>query len=159
MEPHATPSDRRPCPHCTSAEVIKHGHKAGHQRFRCRSCGKTFTSTYGTPLYRLHTPAAEVALALLIVMRRGSLSAAEEITGHKYETIGTWLRRASTHAEAITQALVHELGLSVVEVDAFWSFVKKSNERLQKQTPRRTGWAKMQEKAGAKEPRVRAGAA
>ena len=28
--------------------------------------------------------------------------AAEEITGHKYETIGEWLRRASEHAEALT---------------------------------------------------------
>ena len=35
-------------------------------------------------------------------MRRGSLNAAEEITGHKYETLGDWLRRAAAHAEAIT---------------------------------------------------------
>jgi hypothetical protein len=28
-------------------------------------------------------------------MRRGSLRAAEEITGHKYETIGRWLRLAA----------------------------------------------------------------
>ena len=46
-------------------------------------------------MYRLHTSAAEVAQALLGVMRRGSLRAAEEITGHTYETIGAWLRRAS----------------------------------------------------------------
>ncbi len=160
MDPHAPTSDRRPCPYCESREVIKHGHKAGHQRFRCRRCGKTFTSTYGTPLYRLHTPAAEIALALLLVMRRGSLSAAEEITGHKYETVGRWLRLAGTHAEAITQALVHELDLGVVEVDAFWSFVKKSTERLQPQTPRRRGWAKMQEKERLKaHSRGRAGVA
>jgi len=31
-----------------------------------------------------------MARALLIVMRQGSLSAAEEITGHKYEIIGRW---------------------------------------------------------------------
>jgi transposase-like protein len=126
MNTQSVPSEHRPCPHCTSVEVLKHGHKAGHQRFRCRSCGKTFTSTYGTALYGLHTPAAEIARALLIVMRRGSLSAAEEITGHKYETIGRWLRLAAAQAEAITEALVQELELSVVEVDAFWSFVKKS---------------------------------
>ncbi len=46
-------------------------------------------------MYRLHTPVAEVAQALLIVMRWGSLRAAEEIAGHKDETIGEWLRRAS----------------------------------------------------------------
>jgi hypothetical protein len=91
-------------------------------------------------MYRLHTPPAEVARALLIVMRRGSLSAAEEITGHTYETIGRWLRRAAEHAQALTQALVQELQLSQVEVDAFWSFVKKSARTLEEGRARRAGW-------------------
>ena len=39
-------------------------------------------------MYRLKTPIAEVAQALLVVVRRSSLLAAEEVTGHKYETIG-----------------------------------------------------------------------
>src|SRR5450759_2771111 len=82
-------------------------------------------ATEGTPMYRLHTPVAEVAHALLIVMRRGSLRAAEEITGHKYETIGQWLRRASEHAEALTAILTQDLQLSLVEIDEFWSFVRK----------------------------------
>lgn len=58
-------------------------------------------------------------------MRRGSLRAAEEITGHKYETIGRWLRLATEHAEALTEVLVHDLELSTVEVDEFWSFVRR----------------------------------
>jgi hypothetical protein len=73
---------------------------------------------------RLKTPAAEVAGALLVVLRRGSLRAAEEITGHKYETISRWLRRAAAHADSLTEALVHDLHLSEVEVDEFWSFVR-----------------------------------
>ncbi len=92
-------------------------------------------------MYRLRVPPAEVARALLIVMRRGSLSAAEEITGHKYETIGRWLRAAARQAEAITAALVHELHLDEVEVDAFWSFVKKSIQQMEMGTTRRRGWA------------------
>ncbi len=83
-------------------------------------------------MYRLHTPAAEVAQALLVVMRRGSLRAAEEITGHKYETIGEWLRRASEHAETLTTILTQDLHLSTVEIDEFWSFVRK------KEYPRRS---------------------
>jgi hypothetical protein len=39
----------------------------------------------------LHPP-TEVARTLLVVMRRGSLSAAENIIAHKHETIGRWLR-------------------------------------------------------------------
>lgn len=92
-------------------------------------------------MYRLHTPAAEVARSLLVVMRRGSLSAAEEITGHKYETLGRWLCAAAEHAEAITEVLAKELGLTAVEIDAFWSFVQRSIERLEARTPRKVGWA------------------
>jgi hypothetical protein len=92
-------------------------------------------------MYRLQASPEEVARTLLIVMRRGSLSAAEEITGHKYETIGRWLRLAAEHAQALTQALVHDLHLSQVEVDAFWSFVKKSARTLEGGRARRAGWA------------------
>ncbi len=81
--------------------------------------------TQGTPLYRLRTPVAEIAQALLLVMRRSSLRAAEEVTGHKYETIGHWLHLAAQHAEALTEVLVHDLHLSTVEIDEFWSFVRR----------------------------------
>lgn len=133
--------DNPPCPICGGTHVTKHGHTpAGQQRWLCQDGDHTFGPTVGTPLYRLHTSAAEVARSLLVVMRRGSLSAAEELTGHKYETLGRWLRAAAAHAEALTAALVHDLHLSAVEVDAFWSFVQRSSALLQQQTPRRPGW-------------------
>ncbi len=81
-------------------------------------------------MYGLKTPAAEVAQALLIVMRRGSLRGAEEITGHKYETISVWLKRAASHAEALTGVLANDLHLSQVEIDEFWSFVQKKRHSL-----------------------------
>ena len=133
--------DNPPCPRCGAASVVKDGHtRSGQQRWQCHGCDQTFGPTLGTPLYRLHTPAAEVARSLLVVMRRGSLSAAEEITGHKYETLGRWLRAAAAHADALTAALVHDLHLTAVEVDAFWSFVKRSVTLLERQPPRRPGW-------------------
>jgi len=81
-------------------------------------------------MYGLKTPAAEVAQALLVVMRRSSLRAAEEITGHKYETISVWLKRAATHAAALTQVLASDLHLNQVEIDEFWSFVQKKRAQL-----------------------------
>ena len=112
-----------PCAHCGHAATVRKGHTRGQQRWRCAGCGRSFGPTTGTAMYRLQTPVAEVARALLVVLRRGSLRAAEEITGHKYETISRWLRQAAAHAEALTEALVHDLHLTEVEVDEFWSFV------------------------------------
>lgn len=130
-----------PNPACTKSHVIRNGSSGGRKRYECRGCGRFFGETAGTPMYRLHTPAAEVARALLVVMRRGSLRAAEEITGHKYETIGMWLRRASEHAEALSEIFTQDLHLSTVEIDEFWSFVRKKTESLVKPTLANAGAA------------------
>jgi transposase-like protein len=120
----------RPCPPCPTPtcqqpHVVRNGTLSGHQRYQCLACGAWFGETQGTPLYRLRTPVDEIAQALLIVMRRGSLRTAEEVTGHKYETIGHWLQLAAQHAEALTAVLAHDLHLSTVEIDEFWSFVRR----------------------------------
>jgi transposase-like protein len=132
-----------PCPNeaCGSPRVVRNGSLEGRQRYRCRGCGLWFGETYGTPLYRLKTPPEEIARALLVVMRRGSLRAAEEVTGHKYETIGRWLRLAARHASAIEEALVRDLELSTVEIDEFWSFVKRRTSVASRLTRRMSGIA------------------
>jgi transposase-like protein len=139
----------KPCPHCGCTSVRKNGRNHGRQRWHCSDCGKTFGETYGTPLYGLHASAEEVARTLLVVMRRGSLSAAEEITGHKYETIGDWLRRSGDHAQVLTQSLVRDLEVEEVEVDAFWSFVGNATRALRTGQVRNTGWAKRLSEAPA----------
>ena len=120
-----TPCPPCPNPACQQPHVVRNGTLSGHQRYHGRGCGAWFGETQGTPLYRLRTPVSEIAHALLLVMRRGRLRAAEELTGHKYETSGHWLRLAAQHAEALTAVLVHDLHLSTVEIDEFWSFVRR----------------------------------
>lgn len=124
---NATNTKPPPCPtpDCAAPHVVRNGTLKGRQRYHCKGCGAWYGETHGTPMYRLRTPPEEVGRVLLVVMRRGSLRAAEEITGHKYETIGRWLRLAAEHAEALTEVLVHDLELSALEVDEFWSFVRR----------------------------------
>lgn len=135
-----------PCPNatCRASHVVGNGSHRGRQRYHCRACKTYFGETEGTPMYGLKTSAAEVAQALLIVMRRGSLRAAEEITGHKYETISGWLKRVASHASAITAVLATDLHLSQVEIDEFWSFVQKKREHLSSRTKENGGaaWSK-----------------
>src|SRR5712691_13279281 len=135
-----------PCPNpdCREPHVVRNGSHRGRPRYCCRTCQTYFGDTQGTPMYGLKTEASEVAQALLIVMRRGSLRAAEEITGHKYETISAWLKRTAAHAEAITQVLASDLHLSQVEIDEFWSFVQKKKGQLSSPTKENAGaaWCK-----------------
>jgi len=41
------------CAHCGDSAVVRHGHSAGHQRYLCKSCGRTFQALTGTPVLRL----------------------------------------------------------------------------------------------------------
>ena len=143
MPAHITAAPRRPCPNptCTAPHVVRNGTIKGRQRYHCRGCGAWFGETQGTPLYRLRTPPAEIARALLAVLRRGSLRAAEEQTGHKYETISHWLRLAAVHAEAVSAALARDLGLSTAEVDEFWSFVHSKSATSPRPTGQRSATA------------------
>jgi transposase-like protein len=126
-----------PCPRCGHTPTTRKGHTRGQQRWLCAGCQQSFGLTTATAGYRLKTPPAEVAHALLVVLRRGSLLAAEEVTGHKYETIARWLRQAAAHAEALTAALVHDLHLTEVEVDAVWSFVQHKGGQPKRPAPLR----------------------
>lgn len=129
------------CPHCGSLRVRRNGSSRGKQRWQCVDCKKTVGATFGTAMYGLHTSVEEVARTLLILMRRGSLRGAEEISGHKWETIREWLIRANRQADAITAALVRDLDLDEVEVDAFWSFVGNATQALQTGQVRHKTWA------------------
>jgi transposase-like protein len=42
------------CPHCKAERVSRHGRANGLQRYRCGTCGKTFSALTGTPLCGLH---------------------------------------------------------------------------------------------------------
>ena len=45
------------CPHCDSEAINKWGvTKQGIQRFRCKTCSKTFNALFSTPFYRMKKP-------------------------------------------------------------------------------------------------------
>jgi hypothetical protein len=107
-----TPCPACPNPDCQQPHVVRTGHMSGQHRSHCLGCGAWCGQTEGTPLDRLRTPPDELARALLLVRRRGSLRAAAAGTGHTDETIGPGRPRAARHAEALTPVLVHDWPLS-----------------------------------------------
>lgn len=128
------------CPRCSGRRCTRFGSSSGHRRWRCHECGRTWTETLGTPLFHLHTPLAEIVRSVLIVLRRGSLRAAEEQTGHDYETIAEWIRRLGKHAEAVSEVLVHDLALSEVEMRSTSSGPSSAGRGQRNQRGKRGLW-------------------
>ena len=143
MPVRPTAAPRLPCsnPAFPAPHMVRHGSIQGRRRYHCRGCVAWFGDTHGTPLYRLRTPPEEIARALLVALRRGSQRAAEEVTGHQYETISHRLQLVADHAAALTGVLVHDLHLSTVEIEECWSFVKGRRARSLRATRRSTATA------------------
>ncbi|WP_422133411.1 IS1595 family transposase [Endozoicomonas sp. ALD040] len=49
-------SEHPRCPHCESDQIKRWGSSDGKQRYRCKSCHKTFNALTATPLARLRHP-------------------------------------------------------------------------------------------------------
>jgi transposase-like protein len=138
-----------PCARCGAAETVSKGRENGRARWRCLACGRSFGQTLGTPLYRLKTDVSDVIRAIQVVLHRGSLRAAEEQTGHNYETIAAWIKRLGDHAEALTDLLARELHLSEVELDELWSFVGRKGGGDRRKNKAILASRKAQESGGA----------
>ena len=104
--------------------IIRFGKtKTGRQRYRCQTCGQTFTETRDTIFYRRRTPEEEILSALACIAEGNRMSSTARITGHKEETIGDWLRAAGQHAEEIEEVLLAEYQLTRAQIDGLWAYV------------------------------------
>ena len=110
--------------------VIKYGKtKAGRQRYKCKTCGGTFTETKGTIFYRRCTPEDEIIDTLALIAEGSRISSLVRAKGHKEDTIIDWIREAGQHAEAIEEVLLSEYQLTRGQIDGLWAYVGNKGEK------------------------------
>ena len=110
--------------------IIRFGKtKAGRQRYRCKTCGQTFTETKGTLFYRRRTPEEDILRALACIAEGNRMSSTARITEHKEDTISDWLREAGQHAEAMEEVLLAEYQLTRAQIDGLWTYVGNKGEK------------------------------
>lgn len=97
-------------------DIKIHSHK--DQRYRCTMCGKTFTTTKGTPFYRLHkdqTLLVIVATLLAHGCPRQAIVAAYDLDER---TVADWQNRAGRQCQAVQQQLVQNTVQNLDHVQA-----------------------------------------
>jgi transposase-like protein len=110
--------------------VVKYGQtEKSVQRYRCKTCKKTFTATKGTMFYRLRHSEEEVVECMAMVGDRNSLAAIHRIKGIKEETVTSWLEKAESQVKQIEEHFVVPHKLSRIQADALWSFVGHKGEK------------------------------
>jgi transposase-like protein len=110
--------------------VVKFGKsKAGRQRYKCKTCGSTFTETKGTIFYRRRVPAEEIIETLAFLAEGSRVSSLTRVKGYKEDTILDWLRDAAEHAAAIEEELMAKHQIERGQLDSLWAYVGHKGEK------------------------------
>lgn len=97
-------------------------HSQKEQRYRCKTCGKTFAATISTPFYRLKLAVDLITIVLILVTHGCPVQAIVAAFGVDERSVANWLRRAGQHAQHLHQHLVqqHQIDLQHVQADELW---------------------------------------
>ena len=134
--------DNKKCPDYGQTDkdsIISFGHSAnGVQRYRCKTCGVTFTDTKGTIFYGCHTPPKDILEALAMLAERMSqgipprpqiLAAVARVKGVKEDTVSSWLKKAANHVEKIEELLLGDYHVDTAQMDSLWTYVGNKGKK------------------------------
>jgi IS1 family transposase len=125
----------RPCPNrdCTlhgrlgQRNIVVHSFyrttQGRRRRYRCTRCGKTFSSTTGTPYYRLHKPRALFDEVARMSVEGVGKSAIARITRIAWNTAARWLALAAAFAHRFTDRMLRRVELCELQADEIRSFL------------------------------------
>jgi transposase-like protein len=112
------------------SNVVKCGKTdTGVQRYRCKTCRKSFTETKGTMFYRCRRSKEEIVDCMAMLGDRNSLAAIHRIKGIKEETVFRWMKKAESHIKQFEEYLVRNHKLSEAQLDALWTYVGHKGEK------------------------------
>jgi len=100
------------------------------QLLRCKVCGRTFSERRGTPLFNLKADEETFYRTIACLVEGNGIRATARIMGLDKDTVCRWLDRASQHVEAVSRYLMVNLHFEEVQLDEFWSFVRKKGRTL-----------------------------
>jgi transposase-like protein len=108
-------------------QIIASGCYGKHQTqlLKCKVCRRTFSARRGTPLFELKTDEKTFYDVIACLAEGNGIRATGRIKNIDKDTVASWLKKASQHVEAVSRYLMVNLHFEAVQLDEFWSFVKK----------------------------------
>ena len=121
------------CPHCKSIELYKWGINAGIQRYKCKSCNKTFNGLTNTPLARLRKKEKWNQFSKDLVLSK-SISSCAKDNNIANSTSFRWRHRFLQTISDIKSKHLH----GIVEVDeTFFLESSKGDHHLERKARKR----------------------
>src|SRR3954453_24046492 len=121
------------CKHCGSGSFVRNGMANGHQRYRCKACGRNFTATppRGKP------PAMKALAVLLHALGNVSQGMIAKLLGVSHVAVYQWVRKAGEDAPAPSATR----SSGIVQIDEMWHFVDGKKKGWGLASPRPFGTA------------------
>jgi hypothetical protein len=120
-------------PSCSHYGLVGHNnlriHSTKSGQIRCNKCvSKPFSVRKGTMFFDLRTPIDKV-IRLLGLLSSGigvnALCREEDVTA---DSLRSWVVLAANHVDAFTAYMQQNMHLEQVQIDEFWSFIRKKRE-------------------------------
>jgi transposase-like protein len=121
------------CPHCQGTKVVRNGSASGLQRYKCRSCSRTFNALSTTPLARLRMKGKWLQQQEVMFQGLSVNRAAAEL-GVAATTAFRWRHRFLRLAQAVKAPAL----TGVVEADETY-FLRSSKGQRPGRKPRKRG--------------------
>jgi transposase-like protein/IS1 family transposase len=114
-------------------------HRNGLQRFRCKSCSKTFTEPQDKVLDGMYLPIEKAELVMKLLLEGNSVSSVERITEIHHTTILKLLVLAGEKCERIMAEKIRNVQVRDVECDELWAFIGKKQKRVKPEDDQNLG--------------------
>src|SRR5213082_603658 len=96
--------------------IVSHG--KARLRYRCKTCGKTFSAQAGTMFEGLRKPKALIVIVVTLLAYGCPLQAIVQAFGLDERTVASWRDRAGKPCQRVHQAIVDQRRLDLVHVQA-----------------------------------------
>ena len=131
----AARAPRLACPRCAGTALHRHGVASALQRFRCRTCGRTFNSLTGTPLARLRHKGKWLDFCDTMLDPGATVRKSAKLVGVHRNTSFRWRHRMLT----LTKLDRHFPLRGIVEADEMYVLESQKGARKLTRPARRRG--------------------
>lgn len=122
------------CPHCGYLKYVKYGFKSGSQRYKCKSCTKSFTEYTGTWIAGLHKK--EIVLDYLsLLYDEKSLDYITETLSINKKTVFDWRHKILSSFTTIEK----EVFTGITESDETFFLFSEKGQTVKERTSRHRG--------------------
>jgi transposase-like protein/IS1 family transposase len=118
------------CPQCNIRCRRFGKHRNGLQRFRCATCGKTYTEEHARLFGAMLVPEEKALLAIQLLIEGTSIRSTERITKLHRDTIMRLLVLAGERCIKLMDLYMHNLECKRIQSDEIWTFCQKKQRHV-----------------------------